>query len=476
MAEISIVCTRTVVSSLPVEPNKFFSLSCLDHMMEHNNLRMVYYYQFPYEGKVELGNPTRKLSASLSETLTSFPIVTGRLQKTPEGLWRIKCNDAGVRMIEARARGSVEEWIQVADSEQELRLVYWEEMFHKPYFWSTFYVQSGKLELVLLMPILLDCVQLTEFEGGGIAIGLSCSHLLADSTSATMLIKAWAETHSFRKMLTPPHFSPLPSRSISNKDTNRKPNVDLINSCKSSIETPSEAAISSSAKRHATVTFAFSDEMVSKCMAEAEARGDTITEMSSSPFNALAALFWLSISKVKGMNSRLVNLLICLDARKALELEKGFFGNCMVYNRVCLGPELNEAGLVDAAKAIESAVKKMEEKEIIMDWIDGLESKKVGVVDSFTNGSDLVCANWESLDPYSATFESGRQPIRVSYHVQPVLREGHVLILPSTEGDGPLCRVVMVTLVEEEAIRLCKEPFINHFSPNILMGVKENQD
>ncbi|KAK9149761.1 hypothetical protein Scep_008518 [Stephania cephalantha] len=454
MAEISIVCTRTVVSSLPVEPNKFFSLSCLDHMMEHNNLRMVYYYQFPSEGEVELGIPTRKLSVSLSETLTSFPIATGRLQKTPEGLWRIKCNDAGVRMIEARARGSVEEWIQVADREQELRLIYWEEMFHKPYFWSTFYVQ------------------LTEFEGGGIAIGLSCSHLLADATSATMLIEAWADTHSLGKMLTP-HFSPLPSRSISNKDTICKPNVDLINSCESSTERESEAAISSPAKRYATVTFAFSNEMVSKCMAEAEACGDTITEMSSTPFNALAALFWLSISKVKGMNSRLVNLSICLDARKALELKKGFFGNCMVYNRVCSGLELCEAGLVDAAKAIESAVKKMEDKEIILDWIEGLESKKVGGDGSFTNGSDLVCANWESLDPYSTIFESGQQPIRVSCYVQPVLREGQVLILPSTESDGPLSRVAMVTLVEEEAIRLCKEALIQNFSPNILMGVKE---
>ncbi|KAM1089333.1 hypothetical protein ACFX19_017322 [Malus domestica] len=68
----------------------------------------------------------------------------------------IKCSDVGVRMIEAKARGSLEEWLTNVGREKELMLVYWEEMYHKPYFWSTFYVQ------------------LTEFEDGGLAIGLSC--------------------------------------------------------------------------------------------------------------------------------------------------------------------------------------------------------------------------------------------------------------------------------------------------------------
>jgi hypothetical protein len=56
----------------------------------------------------------------------------------------IKCNDAGVRMVEARIKGSVEDWLKSVDREKERMLAHWEEMYHKPYFWSTFYVQVKK--------------------------------------------------------------------------------------------------------------------------------------------------------------------------------------------------------------------------------------------------------------------------------------------------------------------------------------------
>ena len=75
--------------------------------------------------------------------LSGFPMVTGRLERKEEGeeCWVVKCNDAGVRMVEARGKGSVEDWLKSVDREKELQLVHWEDMFHKFYFWSTFYVQ-----------------------------------------------------------------------------------------------------------------------------------------------------------------------------------------------------------------------------------------------------------------------------------------------------------------------------------------------
>lgn len=87
---------------------------------------------------------TEKLRESLAETLSSFQIVTGRLVKSAEGYWMIKCNDAGMRMVEARAKGSVVEYLQNVNRDKELELVHWEDMFHKPYFWSTFYVKVFK--------------------------------------------------------------------------------------------------------------------------------------------------------------------------------------------------------------------------------------------------------------------------------------------------------------------------------------------
>lgn len=137
---VSIICKRTVVSTKPVQPGKYFPLSVLDRLMENNHIRMVYYYQTSGEG--ELGELTKKLRETLSEMLTHFPIVTGRLLRDDREHWKVKCNDAGVRMVEAKAKGSVEEWLTTVDREKELQLVYWEGMLQMYYYyWSTFYVQ-----------------------------------------------------------------------------------------------------------------------------------------------------------------------------------------------------------------------------------------------------------------------------------------------------------------------------------------------
>lgn len=146
MAEVTYICKRTVVSTKPVEPGKHYSLSVLDRLMEQSHLRIVYYFQTPRERKP--GEITKKLRESISEILNFFPMVTGRLLKDQKGHWMIKCNDAGVRMIEARAKGSVEQWLKSVNREKEFKLVHWEEMFHKPYFWSTFYVQVKLRSLI----------------------------------------------------------------------------------------------------------------------------------------------------------------------------------------------------------------------------------------------------------------------------------------------------------------------------------------
>lgn len=140
MGEITYICKRTVVSTKPVEAGKYMGLSVIDRQMEKNHIKMVYYY---YYLTSEEGEITKKLKQSLSETLTFFPIMTGRLIKDDDNKmhWKVKCNDAGVRMKEAKAKGSVNDWLTNVNKEKELQLVFWEDMYQESYFWSTFYVQ-----------------------------------------------------------------------------------------------------------------------------------------------------------------------------------------------------------------------------------------------------------------------------------------------------------------------------------------------
>ncbi|XP_065850756.1 protein ECERIFERUM 26-like [Euphorbia lathyris] len=439
MDDFTYTCKLTVVSSDPVQPGKSFPLSVLDRTMEPNHLRILYYYRTP--GGRDVGETTKKLRISLSEMLTCFPIVTGRLVKDEKGeKWMVKCNDAGVRMVGAKLKGSLDDWLDKVDSDKELNLIYWEDMFHKPYFWSTFYIQ------------------ITEFEEGGLAIGLSCFHLLADPSCVTMFIKAWADITLGRKIMTPPLCHPLPSRGHGNNNFGHRSYTDLINYYKSTIETRNAV----SATRHTTISFRFTDPMVRACITTARTTGLSV----ATPFQALAGLFWARISKIKGKGNRLIDMCIGLDMRKVLGLDEGFFGNCMVYNKV----HSDSGGYDGAVRAIEKEMEKMD-NEGIMDLIEWLENNEYKP-SPLMNGRDLICSNLGGIDSYLATFEEGYDPLRVSYYIEPFTGVGHVLVLPSPSGGGAMSRVVMVTMSEMEAVKLCKDDFILSFSPTILMGTK----
>ncbi|XP_028802356.1 shikimate O-hydroxycinnamoyltransferase [Neltuma alba] len=449
MDEITYICKRTVVSTKPVEAGKYFPLSVLDRHMENNHIRMVYYYPTapPPETDYKVGEITKNLRNSLAQTLTFFPIMTGRLIRDDKGHWKVKCNDAGVRMVEAKAKGSVRHWLKHVNREKELQLVHWEHMFHKPYFWSTFYVQ------------------ITEFEEGGIAIGLSFSHLLADTTCGTRFMNAWADISSLNKMSAPPLFYPLPPRRPGNKTPNRQPYLDLINHYRSSVQKP---IIAVTEPKYTTISFGFSDEMVRTCMGMAQAPGGPIP----SPFEALAGLFWVCLSKIKGMtNNGFADMSICLDARKALGLDHGFFGNCTVYNKVHAGDLGNDNNrLAQAASAIREAVSKMN-SEGIMDLIEWFEDSELNCP-TMMNGHDVICGNIEEVNPYMTRFEDGLEPIRVSYYVEPVLGEGQVLIMPAPTEEGPSGRVATVTLREDQASKLCEHDLISHLCPTTSMKIR----
>ncbi|GMH12440.1 hypothetical protein Nepgr_014281 [Nepenthes gracilis] len=442
MGEVAYISKSTAVSSKTVQLGKLYSLSVLDRLMENHHIRMVYYFRS--SAGMVAGDLIRKLKESITEMLVCYPVVTGRLVRNDEGKWMVKSNDAGVRISEARAKGSVESWLQKVDREKELLLVYWESMLHKPYFWSTFYVQ------------------LTIFEEGGLAVGLSCSHLLSDPISASTFIRAWAEIALNGNILLPPFFHPLPPRRLPINRAQEKPNTHFINGYKSIIEGLNPVQ----AHNVKTLTLLFTDQIAQSCMGLAQP--NTNMGPSPSPFQALAGLFWVCISRVRGERNGLMGLSICEDARKLIGLDKGFFGNCMVYNKVD-GAGVEPNSISQAATAVGEAMVRMN-YEGIMGLIEWLESSNGQSPPPSMDGDDLICINLEDSDLYSAPFDECLEPLHVSCYVEPVVGRGKVLVLPSPLGEGPMGRVVMVTLPEDEVVKLCEDDLIKRiFSPIILM-------
>lgn len=174
---------------------------------------------------------------------------------------------------------------------------------------------------------------------------------------------------------------------------------------------------------------------------------------------------------MKSLGFGLVNMSICLDARKVLGLHKAWFGNCMIYNKVH-SDGLEKHSMSQAARAIGEVVAKMDCEGImeLIEWLEQIESSTPPLM----NSCDLICANLEEVvDIYSTEFIEKFRPFQVSYYVEPVFGIGQVLIFPAPPGDGPLGRVAMVTLPEDEVIKLCEDELLLQFSPTILMGMNK---
>lgn len=137
---VTVYAMSTAVSASPVQPGKTYPLSTLDHSMASHRVSLVFYYK---------AGPTvdrEAIKESLTEVLTHYPAMMGRLYREKEGeregRWVVKCNDAGVRLLDARVKGvTLEEWTETATAADEMELAYWEDMNEEVFLWSPFYIQ-----------------------------------------------------------------------------------------------------------------------------------------------------------------------------------------------------------------------------------------------------------------------------------------------------------------------------------------------
>lgn len=294
--------------------------------------------------------------------------------------------------------------------------------------------------------------QVTEFEGGGFAVGLSCSHLLADPICATMFLKAWADTTLVQNITGPSIFHPRP-----------RPNNSLINYYKSSMEKPPPTLTTHA--EHKTIALAFSNNAVRACIGMAQDGGPL--NDGPSPFAALAGLFWACISKVRRNGNDedgFVKMSICLNGRRGLKVGNDVFGNYMVCNAVEVDDWV-ERSVSTVVRAVVEVVTSMEDKENILELINSQHDDQWS-----TLNSNLICMNLEELE--ETTFKSDNKLIRTSYYVEPVGKGGQILILPPLQlsQKAQLSRVVVVTLQNDEVVKLLVNDLILSFHPKILFG------
>ncbi|XP_062196777.1 phenolic glucoside malonyltransferase 2-like [Phragmites australis] len=323
-------------------------------------IQRVFLYELP--GADEFPAVVRRLKESLAATLALYLPLAGKLAYVPEtGDVVVDCADPGVAFVEAEA---------AEGSDMDVRRLAGNEAHDIPAFLALVPELDAK---VLPAPVLL--VQTTRL-GGGLALGLSVLHAVADGQAVWRFMGAWAaasrEGSPVTKSLGPPHYSRdainVPGGDEFAREMLKKvaPNLPVANAMGYDF---------SQRFRLARRTFYLAADDIRSlkrhidALALAEnAAGDNEAPISCKPvstFVALSALGWTAFVRSKGLASGDDTYLMFLaDLRARLDppVGDGYLGNCI---KGCLasadaGDLLGERGLLHASRAIQAAVAEME--------------------------------------------------------------------------------------------------------------------
>ncbi|CAN1285484.1 HCT [Linum perenne] len=430
----------TAVSSKPVglsSGKTRHELTVLDRAKEAHTVHMVLYYKKnPF---VEVGFDFHPLRVSLAEAFSLYPPVTGRLDRVGEE-WVVKCNDAGVRVLRGKVGIGLDEWLHRNCDEMDLAAV--EVVIPGD--------QSPSLKAETFL-------QISEFEGGCIAIGLSCPHMLADPTSLILFFNSWINIHRNQPILNPPFFhSSTPSAAVpaAQSDPNSFNNY-----------------YHASESKMTTSTFSFTSSTVEKWLDQVRDNSPRAT-----PFDLLASLFWTRIAEVKATSTthcqqQRQSLCICLDFRRLLHppLPLGYFGNAMHFSLLSLNEEdeemvSNRGDLGRVVELVRSHVSGIDHDKVLsgIKWLESWK-KNGGRPFSMYDSTQLTCVSMEHMimengDSFlyrAAAFEDDERPVHVACHVGNVKGGGLIMVMPSSECG--LARTVLVTLPVDEMAKLCED-------------------
>lgn len=272
----------------------------------------------------------------------------------------------------------------------------------------------------------------------------------ADPSCATLLIKAWSDCHRRASITNPPFFHPpaLTPRPAPN------PSSSFL-SLKSSTIPPS-----ASPRRSSAATFRFPASAIRSLLAD--------LHPTSTPFDALASLFCLAISRANS-TSLSSSLTLVTDFRKRMEapLPFGFYGNAAHFSSVQLDLA---AGRASVADSIGRHVAGLEEEEY---WsaIEWLAEQRAGGAGAFQMyGPELTCVKLDHVMAYAAEMEEGVAPAHVSCWIGGAEGNGVITVLPAAPANGEEARTVEVVLPAEVAEKVVKDKEILLHGPTVIFS------
>ncbi|KAJ4846043.1 hypothetical protein Tsubulata_002560 [Turnera subulata] len=388
----------------------------VDLAMKLHYLKGLYFFS----SEASQGLSIMRIKESMFYWLNDYYLICGRFRRSENGRPYMKCNDCGVRVIEAECDKTVQEWLEMRDWSLDKQLFY-----HLPLGPELSFSPSCYL-------------QITRFKCGGASLGLSWAHIIGDAFSASRAMNTWAQFFSRLKT-----YGPLkiikPSSQIHEPNTQSLPEPLSLKR----VDPVGDLWVTPNNRKMETFSFHLTAQQVSHLQTQAQDKSVQIPF-----FEAFCARMWQCIAEVKdGLEPKIVTvckkksndpgILVSSNGETVIKSVKADF--CIAdsdWERV-------------AMLLIEQGV---EENSLI----EELVGRDNGVSDYIIYGANLTFVDLEEADLYGMEIE-GHKPEFAYYNIQGVGDEGAVLVGPwpkDSDKDGNHGRLVCVTLPENEVVNL----------------------
>lgn len=394
-----------------------FEPNGIDLAMKLHYIRVIYYFN----SQAFEGISIRNIKEPMFTLFNPLYMSCGRFRRTEYGRPYIKCNDCGVRFVEAQCEKTLDEWLQLKDDSLEKLLV--SDNIIGP--------ELGFSPLVFL--------QYTKFKCGGMAIGLSFAHVLGDAFSAAEFMNLFGKV---MKGYNPPRPLNL-AQSLTkthNPQTGTKVSQDPLSVKR--VDPVGDNWIAVNNCKMETFSFPVNAAKLIQIQSEmGKTKFDT--------FECLCAVIWQSVAKFRTGASEPKVVTIC---RKDTRNDKvdGILSNSQMINVVKAEFSVVDANLSDLAGLIKNGA--TDETKMVEETME----KGNGVADFVIYGANLTFVNLEEENFYGLECK-GQMPVRVSCFIDGVGDEGAVLVLPGGAKDDGSSRIVTLILPDNELKELKSE-------------------
>ncbi|KAL3519611.1 hypothetical protein ACH5RR_017760 [Cinchona calisaya] len=436
---VKVIKTEVVAAVLPMQEH-WLPLSNLDLLLPPVEVGVFFCYQKPSSASTTFGSMTSVLKKALAQTLVSYYSFAGEMVQNVGGEPELLCNNRGVDFVEAFADIELLELnLYNPDDSIEGKLVPQKE--------------KGVMS-----------VQVTQLKCGGLVVGCTFDHRVADAYSANMFLVSWAEMARSKPLTTLPSYrrSSLFSRRPGHYDDS----INNMYSIFSKLPLPEKESNGNINTNQAPISriYYVKAEHVHQLQLLANEDNNCVEGSKRTKLEAFTAFLWKLIAKGTNAGDKYCRLGIVVDGRtrlfdgdenEAKLMMNNYFGNVL---SIPFGQkknkELEKMPLSIIANEVHNFLHEAVTKEHFLGLIDFVEAHRPEPALAKIYASKVT-----KEEPAFVVSSGQRFPIRKidfgwgvpvfgSYHFPWGAQSGYVMPMPSASGNGDW--VVYMHLPEEQ--------------------------